>query len=110
MVMLASETFQANRELDVTRAHDVLDLEVGELGIETELLDDSSIFAGSQLGVVFRFGTSDNHLSGSEDECSCLWVTDTHDDSGKTLWLDQLNAQTYHMVSFTLGLYSAFRA
>ena len=45
IVMAGRKTFQTNGELDVARAHDVLNLEVGELGIETELLDDASILS-----------------------------------------------------------------
>ena len=85
VMMLAGKTFKTNRELDVARADNVLNLEVGELGIETELLNDSSIFARSQFRIILGLGPGDHHLAGSEDECSCLWFTDTHDDSGETL-------------------------
>jgi hypothetical protein len=45
IVMARRKTLQTNGELDVTRADDVLDLEVGELGVETELLNNTSIFS-----------------------------------------------------------------
>lgn len=35
VVVSRSETLEANGKLDVARAHNVLDLEVGELGVET---------------------------------------------------------------------------
>lgn len=63
VMMSACKTLETNGELDVARANNVLNFEVGELGIEPELLNDSSIFAGSKLGIIFRFGTSDYHLA-----------------------------------------------
>jgi hypothetical protein len=44
VVMAGGETFETDGELDVDRADNVLDLEVGELCVEAELLDDSSVF------------------------------------------------------------------
>jgi hypothetical protein len=84
-VMACGKTFQADRELDVAGADNVLDLEVGELGIEAELLDDTSVLAGSQLRVVFGLGTSDDHLARGEDQGGGLGLANTHDDSGETL-------------------------
>ena len=43
IVMTRCKTFQADRELDITRADDVLDLKVRELCVEAELLDYASI-------------------------------------------------------------------
>lgn len=85
VVMARGKTFETDRELDVTGADNILDLEIRELGVETELLNDTGIFARGQLGIVFRLGTSDNHLAGREDEGSCLGLTNTHDNGGKTL-------------------------
>lgn len=45
IVMAGRKTFQTNGELDVAGADNVLDLEVGELCIEPELLDDASILS-----------------------------------------------------------------
>jgi hypothetical protein len=84
-VMVASKTFKSNGKANVTRANDVLDLEVGELGVETKLLDDTSILAACKFAVIFRFGSSNYHLSGSEHKSSCLGFTNTHNHSGKTL-------------------------
>lgn len=36
---------------------------------------------------VLRFGTSNHHLAGSKDQCGSLGLTDTHNDSGETLWI-----------------------
>ena len=52
IVMARSKTFQTNGELDVAGANDVLDLEVRELGVETELLDDASILSRCKLGII----------------------------------------------------------
>jgi hypothetical protein len=85
VVMARSETLETNGELNVARSDNVLDLEVGELGVETELLDDTRVFARRQLRVIFGLGTSDDHLAGGEDQGGCLGLTNTHDHSGKTL-------------------------
>ena len=84
-MMAAGKTLQANGELDVARANDVLNLEVGELGIETELLDDTGVLARSKAAVILRLGTGDDHLSTSEDQSSCLGLSDSHDDGSETL-------------------------
>ena len=63
VVVLGRQTLQTDGELDVARANNVLNLEVGELGTEAELLDDSSIFARSKLGIIFRLCTSHDHLA-----------------------------------------------
>ena len=52
-MMPTGKTLQADGKLDVARANNVLDLEIRELGIEPKLLDDASIFARRQLGVIF---------------------------------------------------------
>lgn len=41
--MRVGEALEPDRELDVARADDVLDLELGELGVEAELLDDARV-------------------------------------------------------------------
>jgi hypothetical protein len=86
-VMACGKTFQTDRELDIARANDVLNLEVGELCVEAELLDDTSVLARSQLRVVLRLCTSDDHLARGEDQGGSLGLADTHDDSGETLWV-----------------------
>ncbi len=85
VVMARSQPLQTNGELDVARADNVLDLEVGELRVEAELLNDTGIFARCKLRIVLRLGASDNHLAGCEDQSSRLGLADTHDDSRKTL-------------------------
>lgn len=85
IMMARGQTLQANGELDVAGADNVLDLEIGELGVEAELLDDTGIFARSKLRVIFRLSTGNNHLARGKDEGSGLGLADTHDDSGETL-------------------------
>jgi len=84
-VVTASKAFKTDRELDVARSDDVLDLEIGELRVEAELLDDTSVLARSKLAVILGLGTSDDHLARGEDQGGSLWFTDTHDDGGETL-------------------------
>jgi hypothetical protein len=57
----------------------------GELCIEPQLLDNPRIFAGSEAAVVFRLGTSYNHLSTRKDQSRCLWLANTHNDGSETL-------------------------
>ena len=83
--MAIRESLQANGELDVTTAHDVLNFELGELRVEAELLNDTRVLARRETRVVFGLGTRDNHFPRSEDQGGGLWVTNAHDDSCKTL-------------------------
>lgn len=87
VVMTRRKAFKTNWELDIAGADNVLDLEIRELGVKAELLDDSCVFARRQARVVLRFGTSNHHLAGSKDQCGSLGLTDTHNDSGETLWI-----------------------
>ena len=68
MVMPRCETLQSNGELNVARPNNVLYLEIGELGVEAELLDDASVFARGKATVIFRLGTGDNHFARGKDE------------------------------------------
>ena len=85
MVMAASKPFESNRELDVARANDVLDFKVRELCVEPKLLNNPSVFTRRQLRVVFRLGTSDDHLARGKDQSCSLRFTDAHDDGRETL-------------------------
>jgi len=84
-VMARCQTLETNRKLDVARANNVLDLEVGEFGVETELLNDTSILARRKLRIVFRLCTSDDHFATCKDQSSGLGFANTHDDGGETL-------------------------
>ena len=55
-MMVAGKTFQTDWELDIARTNDILDLELLEFGIEPELLNDTSIFAGGEFAIVLGFG------------------------------------------------------
>lgn len=83
--MTAGQSLKTNGELDVAAADDVLDFEVRELRVETELLDDTSILARGKFAVVLRLGTSHDHLARSEDERGGLGLSNTHDDGRETL-------------------------
>ena len=107
VVMLRGETFEADRELHVAGSDDVLDLEVGELGVEAKLLDDPSILARSKLGIGLGLGTSHDHLTAGKDQSRCLGLANSHDDSGETLGVvlrisrvqgDRLQVQTARQV------------
>jgi hypothetical protein len=87
VVMARGKTFQADWELDVARTDNVLDLEVGELGVEAKFLDDACILARGKFGVIFRLGASHHHLARSKDEGCGLGVANAHDDGGETLWV-----------------------
>lgn len=112
VVVLRCKTLQTDWELDVARADNVLNLEVGELGIEPELLNDTSVLARGKLAVVLRLGAGNDHLARGEDQCSGLWITDAHDDSRKALVrLANAKWQRQSLESVcTFGLYSAFLA
>ena len=84
-MMSTGQTFKTDGKLDIAGTDDVLNLEVGKLGVETKLLDNASVLARGQLRIVFGLGTSDNHLARSKDESSGLGVSDSHDDSSKPL-------------------------
>lgn len=85
VMMATSQTFQANGELDVTGADNVLDLKIRELGIESELLDDTRVLPGCQFRVILRLSTSDNHLARGKDQSGGLGLTNTHDHGRETL-------------------------
>jgi hypothetical protein len=96
IVVATSQTLQTNGELDVTRADDVLDLEIRELGVETKLLDNPCVLPRRQLRVIFRFGTGDDHLSRRENQRSGLRLSNTHDHGSETL--SQRRQQFSHTV------------
>ena len=83
--MTVGETLEPDRKLDVGRADNILNFKVFELSIESELLNDSSIFARRQFRVILALCTSYDHFARSKDESSSLWFADTHNDGSKTL-------------------------
>lgn len=113
--MTIVQAFQADWEFDVARADNVLNLELGEFGVKAQFLDDTSIFAGSEARVVFRFGASDDHFSRGENEGRRFRFTNTHDHSSKSLFIskDVSIGKPFIVASdkgLTFGLYSALRA
>lgn len=83
--MAGGEPLKTDREFDVARSDNILDLEVGELGVEPEFLDDTSVFARRKFRIIFRLGTRDDHLAGGEDQRGSFRFANTHDDSSETL-------------------------
>jgi hypothetical protein len=106
------QAFKTDGKLDVARTHDVLDLEVGELRVEAELLNDASVFSAGKLAVVLGLCACDDHLTRGEDQGSGLGFTDTHDDGGETLGVVLAEGRLPWEADAprTLGLYSALRA
>ena len=84
-MMLASKTFKADGEFHIARSYNILNLKVGKLCVETEFLNNSSIFARGEFAVIFGLCASDDHLTRRKDESSGLRITDTHNDSRETL-------------------------
>ena len=85
VMMLGRKTFETNRELDIARPNDVLDLEIRELGIKPQLLDDAGVLAAGKFAVILGFGTGDDHFPGGEDQGGSFGVADPHDHGGETL-------------------------
>ena len=52
MVMTRRKALQTDRELDIARADNVLDLEVREFGVKAKLLDDSCVFTRRKARVL----------------------------------------------------------
>jgi len=80
-----SQALQSDRELYVARADDVLDLELGELGVEAQFLDDARVLARRKSRVIFRLRARHDHLARRKDERSGLGLAYSHDHSGETL-------------------------
>ena len=83
--MAGGQTLKTNGELDITRPDDILDLEIGELRIESEFLDDTRIFARRKAAIILRFCTSNHHLARRKDKSGGLRLTDAHDHRCETL-------------------------
>lgn len=84
-MMAGCQPLETDREFDIARSDDILNLEVGELRVEPELLDDTSVFARRKFRVIFRLSSRDDHLAGGEDQSGSFRFANTHNDSGETL-------------------------
>jgi len=93
-MMTARKAFETDGKFDVARSDNVLDLEVGEFGIEAKLLDDARILPRSKLAVIFRLCTSDDHLAGGKDESGRFRLAYSHDDGCETL--QSFNTNIHH--------------
>ena len=83
-VVTACQAFETDGKLNIATAHNILYLEVRELGVEAELLNDTRVLAASKFAIVFGLGACDDHFAGSEYERSSLWLANTHYDGGKS--------------------------
>ena len=54
---------RTNGELDATTANDVLDFELGKLGVESKPLNDTSVLARRQPRGILRVRARNDHLS-----------------------------------------------
>jgi hypothetical protein len=95
VVVTRGQPLQTDGELDVARADDVLDLEIGKLGVETKLLDNTRVPARSPLRIILGLGTSDDHLARGEDKSGGLRFTDTHDNGSETLMREPSSATLF---------------
>lgn len=84
-MVAASQTLEADGEVDVARPDNILDLKIGEFRIEPKLLDDTRVFATRELAIVFRLGTSHDHLTRGKHEGGRLWLSYTHNYGRETL-------------------------
>jgi hypothetical protein len=85
VVMLAGQPLQTDGEFDVAGSNNVLDLEVGKLGIKAKLLDDAGVLAASKLAVILGLCACHDHFARGKDQGRGLRIADTHDDGGKAL-------------------------
>jgi len=93
-----SQSLQTNGELDVTASDDVLNLKLGELRVKAELLNDPRVFTRREARIIFRLGTSNDHLARRENEGGRLGVANTHDDGCKTLYTCEQITTVRHVV------------
>ena len=83
--MTECQTLQPDWELDITTPHYILDLEFRKLGVESQFLDNTSIFPRRESGIVFGLGTCDYHFTRCEYEGGRFGISNTHDYSCESL-------------------------
>jgi hypothetical protein len=66
------ETLEANWELDVAAAHNILNLEFRKLSVKAKLLNNAHVLARRQAPITFALCTCDDHLARSENEWGCF--------------------------------------
>lgn len=79
------QTLKTDGELDIARSDNVLNLELGKLGVKAQLLDDTRILARGETRVILTLGTGDDHFARGKDQSSRLGVANTHNHSCETL-------------------------
>lgn len=81
------EVLEADGEAKVDSGYQVLNFEIDELHIVAELLDNSSKLSRCQVGVDFVPGTCAHQFARPKDERSASWLSDSHYDPMKSLWI-----------------------
>ena len=79
-----NQALQADGELDIAAAHHVLNLEIEELCLETELLHNAGVLPGCEPRVLFTLSPGAHHLARTEDQSRRSWLADSHDDGSES--------------------------
>lgn len=85
LAVAVCKPFKTNGELDIARAYNVLNLELGKFGVKAQFLHNTRVFTRRQTRIILRLCTGNDHLARRKDEGSSLRITDTHNDGRKTL-------------------------
>ena len=83
--MAHCQPLQTDGKFHVARPHYVLDFELLEMCVETELLDDARELARCKPGAFLALGACTHHLARREDEGRGLGLSDAHDDGREAL-------------------------
>lgn len=81
--MLVGNVLQIDREVNLTGADDVLDLEIRELHLKPQLLNNARVLARCDLRRIFVLGACADHLAGAEDQSSRFRLLQTHYNCGE---------------------------
>jgi len=84
-VVLVGEAFQTDRELQVARRNDILNLKVTELNCVPDLFDGLRIQLGGLPTDIFTLRPRAHHFPRPEDQCRRLRLPDPHDTRGEPL-------------------------
>ena len=88
LLVAVAQVLQRYGELDITRADDVLDLEILEFDVVAgHLLNHFRVLLGRVSRLILALGASDDHLARGKDQGCGLGVTDADNDGGETFWV-----------------------
>ena len=106
LTVTVCKPFQTNGELDITATDDVLDFEFRKLGVKAKLLNNASILARCQPGVVLRLRARDDHLARRKNQGCSLWIANSHNHCGETLlkWTNVGTVRTQSKRDTNLGI------